>query len=100
AHELLIEPTEGRAAVTGDIARGVEPGAAVELLLHQAKAHQRLIAGRKDAALAQVELVVERDACGRHSRKTPRPVCPRGATAARGKCEPVTDICAGLDGQC
>ena len=36
AHELLVEPAERRAAIAGDVARRVQPGAAVALLLHQA----------------------------------------------------------------
>src|SRR5262249_30427718 len=84
AHELQVEPAERRAAVAGDIARGVEASAAVELLLHQAQADQRLIAGREDPALAHVVFVVERDRCERHSPRPPRPVCPCGTAAARG----------------
>ena len=37
AHELLVEPAERRAAIAGDVAGGVEAGAAVALLLHQAE---------------------------------------------------------------
>ena len=33
-HELLVETAERRAAVAGDVAGGVEAGAAVALLLH------------------------------------------------------------------
>ena len=66
AHELLVEPAERRAAIAGDVAGGVEPGAAVALLLHQAQPHQRLKAGDEDAALAEVVFVVERDVSQRH----------------------------------
>ena len=59
ALELLVEAAERRAAIAGDVARGVEPGAAVALVLHQAEAHQRLVAGDEDAALGQVVFVVE-----------------------------------------
>ena len=52
ALELLVEPAERRAAIAGDVAGGVQPGAAVALLLHQAQAHERLIAGDEDPALA------------------------------------------------
>ena len=52
AHELLVEPAERRAAIAGDKARGVEPGAAVALLLHQQRADQRLIAGDEHAVWA------------------------------------------------
>src|SRR6266705_1028450 len=51
-HELLVEAAERRAAIAGDVPRGIEPGAAVALLLHQAEADQRLESGDKDAALA------------------------------------------------
>ena len=66
AQELLVEPAERRAAIAGDVAGGVQPGAAVALLLHQAQAHQRLEAGDEDAAFAQVVLVVECDVSQRH----------------------------------
>ena len=59
ANELLVEPAERRAAVAGHIAGGVEAGAAVALLLHQAQAHQRLIAGDEDPAFGEVVFVVE-----------------------------------------
>ena len=36
ALELLVEPAERRAAIAGDVAGGIEAGAAVALLLHQA----------------------------------------------------------------
>ncbi len=52
AHELLVEPAERRAAIAGDVAGGVEAGAPVALLLHQAGADQRLIAGDEDLDLA------------------------------------------------
>src|SRR5215216_2004557 len=66
AHELLVEPAERGAAVAGNIASGIEAGAAVALLLHQRQAHQRLIAGHEDAALAEIVFVVERDVIERH----------------------------------
>jgi len=75
-HELLVEPAERRAAITGHESRRVEPRAAVELLLHQGEAHQSLIAGRKDPALGQVELVVERDVLKRHRGGLPRASVP------------------------
>src|SRR5262249_62180413 len=80
----VAEPAEGRAAVAGDIARGIEPGAPVPFLLHQAEADQRLVPGREDAALGQVVFVIEGDVCERHGGP-PRPVCPRGAVAARAR---------------
>ena len=67
AHELLVEPAERRAAVAGHVARGIEPGEAVALLLHQAGADQRLIAGDEHAALGEVVFVVEGDVLERHS---------------------------------
>jgi hypothetical protein len=60
APELLVEPAERRAAIAGDEARGVEPGAAVALALHQQHADERLRAGDEDALLFEVVLVVER----------------------------------------
>ena len=78
ALELVVEAAERRAAIAGDVARGVEPGALVALVLHQRQAHQRLIAGDEDAALGQVVLVVERDVIERHWSG---PVCP-GRTGA------------------
>src|SRR5262249_17737467 len=65
-HELLIEPAERRAAIASDVARRVEAGAPVALLLHQREPHQRLVAGDEDAALGKVVLVVERDVVERH----------------------------------
>ena len=66
ADELLVEGAERRAAIAGDVARGVEAGAAVALLLHQAEPHDGLEAGDEDAALGEVVLVVERDVVERH----------------------------------
>ncbi len=40
ADELLVEGAQGRAAIARDEARGIEPGAAVALLLHQAEPDQ------------------------------------------------------------
>src|SRR5262249_51062233 len=66
ADELLIERAEGGAAIAGDVARGIEAGAAVALLLHQAQAHDRLEAGHENPAFGQVVFVVERDLIERH----------------------------------
>ena len=85
ALELLVEPAERRAAIAGDVARGVQAGAAVALLLHQAQPHQRLEAGHEDPALRQVVFVVERDVIERHRARPPPAVCPRGADAERGE---------------
>ena len=85
AQELLVEPAERRAAIAGDIARGIEAGAAVALLLHQAQPHQRLEAGDEDPALAEVVFVVELDVAQRHKGDLPgAPFCPHGADIARG----------------
>ncbi len=66
ALELIVEPAERRAAVAGDVARRVEPGTAIALFLHQAHAHQRLIAGGEDAGLRQIVFVAEVDTLERH----------------------------------
>jgi hypothetical protein len=66
ADELLVEGAERGAAIAGDIARGVEAGAAVALLLHQAETHDGLEAGDEDPALGEVVFVVERDLVERH----------------------------------
>src|SRR5262249_16738302 len=50
ADELLIERAEGGAAIAGDVARAIEAGAAVALLLHQAQSHDRLEAGHENPA--------------------------------------------------
>src|SRR6516225_8412847 len=51
AHELLVERAERRAAIAGDVARGIEAGAAVALLLHQSEAHNGLETSDEDPAL-------------------------------------------------
>ena len=89
ALELVVEPAERRAAIAGDVARGVEPGAAVALVLHQRQPHQRLIAGDEHAALRQVVLVVERDVIERHAQTSAGSV-PRPQTTAKGS-KPVQD---------
>src|SRR5262249_47867912 len=68
ALELLVEPAERRAAIACDIAGGVEAGATVTLLLHQAQANERLKAGDKDRRLGEIVLVVERDRSQHHFR--------------------------------
>src|SRR5262249_3042402 len=68
ALELLVETAKRRAAIAGDVAGRLEPGAAVALLLHQREAHQRLVAGDKDPALGQIVIVLERDLVERHLR--------------------------------
>ena len=85
AEELAVEPAERGAAIAGDEARGIEPVAAVELLLHQAEPDQGLEAGHEYAALAEVVFIVELDVAQRHSRSTPGgqfalagPILPEG----------------------
>ena len=70
ADELLVEPAERRAAIAGDIAGGVEAGAPVALLLHQAEPDQRLIAGDEDLLFGQVVFVVETDLPQSHSARS------------------------------
>src|SRR5262245_24315182 len=66
ADELLIESAEGGAAIASDVTRGIEAGAAITLLLHQAQAHDSLEAGHENPALGQVVFVIERDLIERH----------------------------------
>jgi hypothetical protein len=73
-HELLVEPAKRRAAIARDISSGIQACEPVALVLHQAGADQRLIAGDEDTALRQIVFVVEGDVLQRH--------------------------CAGLRGQC
>ena len=84
ALELVVEPAQRRAAIAGDVARGVQPGAAVALVLHHRQPHQRLIAGDEHAAFGQIVLVVERDVIERHSRPN-----SAGQSAPAGKAPPV-----------
>jgi hypothetical protein len=66
AHHLLVEAAERGAAIAGDVAGGVEAGAAVALLLHQQRADQRLIAGHQDMVLGEIVFVVEGDGAKGH----------------------------------
>ena len=91
AQEVAVEAAERRAAIAGDEAGGIEPVAAVELLLHQAEPHQRLEAGHEDAALAEIVLVVEFDVAQRHSAASQGAVCPRGADIASAIAGAVAD---------
>jgi hypothetical protein len=59
AHEGLIDAADRRAAIAGDIARRVEPGAPVELLLHQRQAHHGLRPGDMHPRLREIVFVVE-----------------------------------------
>ena len=89
AQELAVEAAERRAAIAGDEARGIEPVAAVELLLHQAEPHQRLEAGDEHAALAEIVFVFELDVAQRH-RESPATVCPHDLDFARGLISTIT----------
>ena len=60
-HQLLVEPAERRSPVAGDEAAGVEPGAAVALVLHQQQACDGLGSRQEHMLLGKVVLVVERD---------------------------------------
>ena len=76
ANELLVEPSQRRATVAGDIAGGVQPGAAVALFLHQAGTNQRLIPRHEYMRLIEVVFVVEADGSKRHdwlSKAAPGP---------------------------
>ena len=66
AHELLVEPAERGAAIAGDEAGGIQPGAAVALLLHQAHPDDGLIAGHEELRLREVVFIVEADGPKRH----------------------------------
>src|SRR5437763_11403873 len=79
ADELLVEAAERRAAIAGDVAGGVEAGAAVARLLHEAEADQRLETGDEDPAVAEIELVLEADLVQRHW------VVLRGAAGSRDR---------------
>jgi hypothetical protein len=73
AHELLVEAAEGGAAVAGDEAAGVQAGAPVALLLHQAGADERVIAGDQHVLLGQIVFVIETDGSQRHRCPLCRP---------------------------
>ncbi len=72
ADELAVEPPQGGAPIPGHEACSIEPVTAIKLLLHQAEPDQRLIAGHEDAALTEVELVVEMDVAKRHRAEASR----------------------------
>ena len=82
ADELQVEGAERRSAIAGHIARGIEAGPAVALLLHQAQAHDRLKAGDEDPAFGEVVFVVERDVVERHRARLRGIASLRGTTAA------------------
>ena len=60
AVELLVEPSQGGAAIARYETRCVQPRPAVEFALHQEHPHHGLNAGREDRGARQVELVGER----------------------------------------
>ena len=59
--QRLVERAQGRPAVPGDKAPGVEAGRGIALALHHRQAHQGLRAGQINPALLEDILVVERD---------------------------------------
>ena len=87
APEVLVEAADRRAAIAGDEAGGVQPGAAVALALHQQHADDRLRAGDEDPVLRQVVFVVEGDVSQRSRGSSlsigHRPFPPRGSTPIR-----------------
>ena len=84
ALELLVEAAERRAAIAGDVAGGVEPGAPVALLLHQQQAHERLMPVTKTRLLARSYLSSRRDVIERHWRTSlPRRVAARQGLECR-----------------
>ncbi|AIT26656.1 2-oxoacid ferredoxin oxidoreductase domain protein [Bordetella holmesii 44057] len=54
-----VDAAQGRAAVAGDKASGIEAALAVGLPLREHQAHQSLRAGQENAALAAAEVVCE-----------------------------------------
>ena len=79
AHELLVEAAERRAAIAGDVARGVEAGARSRSFCISAGADQRLIPGDQDAVLGQIVFVVEADGSQRHAVALAMPRARNGA---------------------
>ena len=77
ALELIVEAAERRAAVSGDVARGIEPSGAVARLLHQGHAHERLIASDEHTALSEVVLVREGNVPQRRVPQHHRSLSPR-----------------------
>ena len=71
---LLVEAAERRAAIAGDVARGVVAGLKVALALEHRQPHQRLDAGQENPAPVLGVLVVEGDFGKRHDAVSFRPV--------------------------
>ena len=70
--ELLVETSQRRTAIAGDIAGGVEPGPAVPRRLHQGQSDDRLAPRQEDVADVEIVLVVERNgACGHGAMSSP-----------------------------
>jgi hypothetical protein len=86
ALELVVEAAQRRATVSGHVTRGVEAGATIPLLLHQAHAHQRLVAGDKNTLLAEVVLVGEGNLFERH-RSSLRGITKRTLLLYSGRSE-------------
>ena len=94
APQRLVEAAERRAAIAGNEAGGVEPGALVALALQHQQADQRLRAGEEDAAALERVLVVE-GSCGeardrwehfmRQSVRQPARALIRGCTRLRAR---------------
>ncbi len=61
-----IDAAQGRAAIAGDIAGGVEAGREIALALHHRQSHQGLGPGDEDPAAFQPVFVVECDGVERH----------------------------------
>jgi hypothetical protein len=57
--QLLVHHAQRRAAVAGDEAGRVQPGALVQRLLRQQQPHERLGAGQEDGAAGGGEVVAE-----------------------------------------
>jgi hypothetical protein len=59
--QCLVEPTQRRAAIAGDVAGRVEAGQCVALVLQQQQAHQGLGPGQEYPAFGEGVFVLERD---------------------------------------
>ena len=59
--EFSVDPAQRRAAITGHVACGVQPGGQVALTLHQGQADQRLGAGQEHASFGKAVFIVQAD---------------------------------------